>query len=183
MTLYPSDQILQLPLCPGPVIIRNLPMSIKFLLLRACWSWVIILQMVPYGGRDVPANVSCEEVTLDSSLRPGKTTVLETYSALAHQLRPRPKEILQGDNQRVLLTAAHHTISPYPISSETTEVQHSSLTALRLPLDGAADSESSHHLSIPHLFRDKSHFQTSSGVALKLSQCDFCACVMRLMHF
>jgi hypothetical protein len=78
--------------------------------------------MAPYGGRDVPANVSCEEVTLDTSLGPGKSTILETYSALAHQLKPRPREILQGENQRVLLTAAQHTISPYPISSETTEV-------------------------------------------------------------
>ena len=81
------------------------------------------MQLVPYGGRDVPANVSCEEVTLDSALRPGKSTTLETYSALAHQLKPRPKEILQGENQRVLLTAAQHTISPYPISTETTEVR------------------------------------------------------------
>ena len=90
------------------------------------------MQLVPYGGRDVPANVSCEEVTLDSALRPGKSTVLETYSALAHQLKPRPKEILQGENQRVLLTAAQHTISPYPISSGTTEVRCISSVPLHL---------------------------------------------------
>ena len=80
------------------------------------------VQLVPYGGRGVPANVSCEEVTLESSLRPGKTTTLETYSALVHQLKPKPRAITQSDNQRVLLTAAQHTLSPYPITSETTEV-------------------------------------------------------------
>jgi len=88
------------------------------------------MQLVPYGGRDVPANVSCEEVTLDSGLRPGKSTVLEAYSALAHQLKPRPREILQTENQLVLLTAAQHTISPYPISSETTEAGRLSPEAL-----------------------------------------------------
>lgn len=91
------------------------------------------LQLEPYGGRDVPANVSCESVTLDSPLRPGKSTVLETYSALAHQLAPRPKEILQSENQRVLLTAPQHTISPYPVTSETTEARPDMLVTQSCP--------------------------------------------------
>ena len=137
--------------------------------------------MVPYGGRDVPANVSCEEVTLDSPLRPGKTSVLETYSALAHQLRPRPKEILQGENQRVLLTAAQHTISPYPISSETTEVHCLPLMALRLPLGASVDGRFPPHQSIPHPFRD-SAVSSLYMVALDQPQYTCCACVMGLMH-
>lgn len=70
----------------------------------------------------MPANVSCEAVTLETALAPGKSTTLEAYSALIHQLVPRPREILQSENQRVLLTAPQHTLSPYPIASETTEV-------------------------------------------------------------
>ncbi len=79
-------------------------------------------QMEPYGGRDVPANVSCEKVTLEAALAPGKSTILEAYSALTHQLVPRPREITQSENQRVLLRAPQHTLSPYPIASETTQV-------------------------------------------------------------
>ncbi len=70
----------------------------------------------------MPANVSCEEVTLETSLRPGKSMTLETYSSLVQQLKPKPRAITQSDNQRVLLTAAQHTLSPYPIASESTEV-------------------------------------------------------------
>ena len=81
-------------------------------------------QIEPYGGKDVPANVSCEAVTLETALAPGKSTTLEAYSALIHQLVPRPREILQTENQRVLLTAPQHTLSPYPIASETTKVCH-----------------------------------------------------------
>ena len=67
----------------------------------------------------MPANVSCEEVTLETSLRPGKSMTLETYSALVHQLKPKPRAITQSDNQRVLLTAAQHTLSPYPIATQS----------------------------------------------------------------
>ena len=66
--------------------------------------------------------MTCEAAMLAAPLAPGKSTTLESYAVLIHQLAPRPKEVEQGDPQRVVLRASQHVLAPYRMASESLQV-------------------------------------------------------------
>ena len=83
---------------------------------------VMHAQLEPASSEGVPANVTCEAAMLAAPLAPGKSTTLESYAVLIHQLAPRPKEVEQGDPQRVVLRASQHILAPYRMASESLQV-------------------------------------------------------------
>ena len=85
-------------------------------------TFALASQLEPASSDGVPSNVTCEKAVLAAPLAPGKATTLETYAVLTHQLTPRPREIGQGDPQRVVLRASQHILSPYRMASESLQV-------------------------------------------------------------
>lgn len=80
---------------------------------------------------------------LSAPLAPGKSITVESYAVLTHQLVPKPREVAQGDPQRVLLTASQHVLAPYPIASESTQARRFTLACSSYCLSRNAQLECS----------------------------------------
>lgn len=66
------------------------------------------------------------EIVLASPLEPGRTTVIEVETVFGHLLVPHPSHITQADKQLVYYRGNLHFFSPYPTTSQVTNVVLSS---------------------------------------------------------
>ncbi|EFJ50952.1 hypothetical protein VOLCADRAFT_103748 [Volvox carteri f. nagariensis] len=80
------------------------------------------LAVSPTTVADAPAEVACYSVKLANPLPAGETVGLTVTAVLANAQMPYPAEITQTDTQLMLYKGNVYVLSPYSVSSQTTEV-------------------------------------------------------------
>lgn len=81
-----------------------------------------VLDVAPTSAPSAPEGVGCMEVKLSKPLAAGDTVTLESSAVFTAIMTPYPAQVNQGDPHLVLYHDNVYVISPYPVSSQTTEV-------------------------------------------------------------
>lgn len=74
------------------------------------------------GSTGAPPDLRCANAHLPVPLYPGSKMTLRMKAVFTHVFTPRPATIREGEFQRFVYTDTIHIVSPYEISSETTEI-------------------------------------------------------------
>lgn len=80
------------------------------------------VQAVPANVDGAPSDAVCWSVVLKEAIPGGQTTQIDSTTVIADAQTAYPAEVSQGEQQLMLYYDNVYVVSPYTVSSQTTEV-------------------------------------------------------------